>query len=487
MAIGGIVLVVLKVLATFLPTDGTKVWLPTVDITQGVNWEAGHFPSSGDAIVFPTKLNGLIALPPSLLSVSQLVLPQNGALLLPEDSFILSLVSQQAGKTSSRSVFKTPHRTPYYLGRNWATYDDSGKLDGAARINEAVPHMERVPCQYETALFPVGPPVSRIGTPQPIDVQYHESIEVGNMKIGADDGIEGIGSFQSFLNTELGQYLFYNADDTIVREGKCSNAEKCPCQEEHQRDAICSNELPCPLPHCLSPVQPAGHCCPMCGSVFRMDIAKFRGTFELQAFIDKLRRKLTSGELDDSAIDYHVGVDRSGGGNVVQVVFVDRGEYGEKSLHLMDSLRPFFEKQFTTGYQILHAGQPHVPLDGGQVFGFVFLTLLATTVFFSMFYVYYYDETLVPRLRAVIRTQGFFTTPFVFARFDPHGEADGISVNVNFQPEGGVDPVPEHRSSIETDMLTVAEACSFDNPMYGSTSKVDTGKEAYQEVELRVK
>lgn len=87
----------------------------------------------------------------------------------------------------------------------------------------------------------------------------------------------------------------------------------------------------------------------MCGSVFRMDIAKFRGTFELQAFIEKLRRKLTSGELDDSAIDYHVGVDRSGGGNVVQVIFVDRGEYGEKSLHLMDSLRAFFEKQFSTG------------------------------------------------------------------------------------------------------------------------------------------
>uniref|UniRef100_A0A182Y1G9 Uncharacterized protein n=1 Tax=Anopheles stephensi TaxID=30069 RepID=A0A182Y1G9_ANOST len=80
-------------------------------------------------------------------------------------------------------------------------------------------------------------------------------------------------------------------------------------------------------------------------------MALFQGVFNLQSFTEKLRRKIISAEVDDADVEYHIGIDRLKGANVVQLIVVDKGEYGEKSIRMMDSLRPFFEKQFASGKQ----------------------------------------------------------------------------------------------------------------------------------------
>uniref|UniRef100_A0AAG5DWJ7 Protein amnionless n=1 Tax=Anopheles atroparvus TaxID=41427 RepID=A0AAG5DWJ7_ANOAO len=457
-------------------SSGAKVWLPRIDFTLSENWQPEGYPSSGQAIVFPSKLNALVGLPLGVVTFSSIVLPQQGGLIFPEDSFWLKLVSRAASETKE-SVFKTPSRGAYYSGSNWGNYDEQQQRVTWSPSYKATPHVERVPCQYETVVFEIDN-----GMPHPVDFQYHESIEVGNIRLGRS--VEGLENFQTFLSSSLGQFLFYNAEDTLIRQGKCSNAEKCPCQEERQMKAICSNVV-CSKPHCLSPIQPTGHCCPLCGSVFRTNVANIPGTFNLPSFTDKLRRKIASGDVDDADVDYHVGVDRSNGENVLQLIVVDKGEYGERSSRLMESLTPFFEKQFTSGYHILHAGQPHTPLEEGQVLAFLLLSLMTTVTFFSIIYVYYYDDRILPRLRAAIHTRAFFNTPFVFARFDPHNENDGVSVDVNFP--SAVQSVPVDAGETH---LSVAQPSSFDNPMYEQRPKVknvDPVTEAFDDVELLVK
>lgn len=320
-------------------TSCAKVWLPRVDFALSSNWQPEGFPATGQKVVFPSKLNAVVGLPVGILTFSSLVLPQQGGLVFPEDSFSLNLVSRKPSEVK-QSTFKSPARSAYYSGSNWATYDEQQQRVILSRSNEAIPHIERVPCQYETAVFEAGKSML-----QPVDFQYHESVEVGNIRIGRS--VEGVENFQTFLSSTLGQFLFYNAEDTLIRQGKCSNAEKCPCQEEQKMDAICAN-VRCPNPHCLSPIQPSGHCCPLCGSVFRTNIANFPGSFNFPSFTDKLRRKIESADVEDSDVAYHVGIDRSNGANVVQLIIVDKGEYGERCSQLMDSLVPFFEKQFNS-------------------------------------------------------------------------------------------------------------------------------------------
>ncbi|XP_053668847.1 protein amnionless [Anopheles marshallii] len=458
-------------------THSTKVWLPQVDFADSSNWVPARVPSPQQTIVFPSKLNALVSLPAGIMTVSSLVLPQQGGLLFPEHSFSLNVVSQDPSSLSV-AVFKAPGRTPYYSGNNWATYDEQRLARQAP--NAAVPHAERVPCQYETVVFETGKSM-----PKPIDMQYHESIEVGNVRFG--DTFEGLDNFHNFLSSELGQLLFYNAEDTLIRQGKCASAEKCPCQEERQMDAICSNER-CAVPHCLSPIQPSGHCCPICGSVLRVNIAQFPGVFNLQSFTDKLRRKIASSDVDVADVEYHIGIDRSMGANVVQLIVVDKGEYGERSVQMMNSLRPFFEKQFASGFHITHAGQPHTPLEGGQVFTFVLLSLIAVSAFFTVLYVYYYDNLLVPRLRAAVRNRQFFTTPFVFARFHPNSDTDGLSVDVNFPSDGQLPEEECEQSSATVAAVEDRHASSFNNPMYEKpTPKADPAAEAFDDVELCVK
>uniref|UniRef100_A0A182MVE9 Protein amnionless n=1 Tax=Anopheles culicifacies TaxID=139723 RepID=A0A182MVE9_9DIPT len=467
--------VVLLQLFAIHSIQGTKVWLPQVDFADVANWAPAAVPVDHQTIVFPSKLNALVSLPAGIMTVSSLILPQQGGLLIPAHSFSLNIVSQEPSSISV-AIFKPPGRTPYYSGNNWAAYDEERSSRQAP--NGAVPHSERVPCQYETAVFE-----TEKSMPKPIDMQYHESIEVGNVRLG--DTIEGLENFHNFIASELGQLLFYNAEDTLIRQGKCASAEKCPCQEPRQMDAICSNER-CATPHCLSPIQPAGHCCPICGSVFRVNIAQFQGVFNLQSFTDKIRRKIASSEVDVADVEYHIGIDRSMGANAVQLIVVDKGEYGEKSIQMMNSLRPFFEKQFASGFLITHAGQPHTPLEGGQVFAFVLLTFIVTSAFFTVVYVYYYDDTLIPRLRAAVRNRHFFTTPFVFARFHPNSDVDGLSVDVNFSNDGqAADEACEQPATAADDENR--HASSFNNPMYEKPAqKAEPAVEAFDDVELCV-
>uniref|UniRef100_A0A4Y0BNT7 Protein amnionless n=1 Tax=Anopheles funestus TaxID=62324 RepID=A0A4Y0BNT7_ANOFN len=471
----GVIIVILQVFSIHT-AQSTKVWLPQVDFADSTNWAPAGVPVPHQTIVFPSKLNALVSLPAGIMTVSSLILPQQGGLLFPVHSFSLNVVSQEPASISV-AIFKAPGRTPYYAGNNWATYDEQRSSRQAP--NAAVPHSERVPCQYETAVFEMGKTI-----PKPIDMQYHESIEVGNVRFG--ETVEGLDNFHNFISSEMGQFLFYNAEDTLIRQGKCASEEKCPCQEPRQMDAICSNER-CAAPHCLSPIQPSGHCCPICGSVFRVNISQFQGGFNLQSFTDKLRRKIASSEVDVTDVVYHIGIDRSMGANVVQLIVVDKGEYGEKSVHMMNSLQPFFEKQFASGFHIMHAGQPHTPLEVDQVFTVVLLSFIVVSAFFTVLYVYYYDDMLIPRLRAAARNRQFFTTPFVFARFHPHSDTDGLSVDVNFPNEGQLADDEREQSATVADIEN-QHASSFNNPMYEKPAqKTDSADEAFDDVELCVK
>lgn len=308
--------------------SAAKIWQHNLNFDNPLNWANQILPASGQSIQFPAKLNAIVQFPPSVSSES-IVLPRDGVLLLPSGE--LSLAFSEDRKRQKPAVFKTPIRKTYYSTANWKTVDDN--TNRIVEVSKAVPHLERIPCQYETAIFPE--------TPSPVDLQYHEAIEVKDISYGGKQGLE---EFRHFLATDLGQFVFYNADEILIREGKCKSPEKCSCQPEWVKGAVCPNEI-CEIPHCTNPIVPSGHCCAICGSLLRMDLLNFGEKFDLSGFTRKLERKIVASEVDESLVDFHVSVQN----NALQLVIVDKNDYDEKSVQLMNALEPFFIKQFLNG------------------------------------------------------------------------------------------------------------------------------------------
>ncbi|XP_058829547.1 protein amnionless [Topomyia yanbarensis] len=433
-----------------------KIWQHNLHFDNPRNWISGKVPSPGQPIHFPAKLNAIVNLPETV-SVQSIILPQTGVLLVPGADF--SLVFENEPKHREPASFETPVRRPYYGSDSWLIVDES--TNTPVYPNSAMPHTERIPCQFEKAIFS--------GSPAPVDLQYHEAIIVKNINYANNEGLD---EFRHFLSTELGQFVFFNGEETLIKEGKCGSPEKCPCQPEWVKSAVCANEV-CDVPRCLKPIVPVGHCCAICGSMLTMDLINFGGKFELGDFSRKLERKIAASQVDESLVDYHVSVQN----DALQLVIVDVKDYDEKSIQMMRSLEPFFLKLFLNGHNIVHSGRPYVPYESGQLFLVVFLSLLMVSIFFTIIYVYYYDDNMIPRVTALIRNRQFFLSPFVFARFDPNNDNEESTVDINFNPSG-----VENLNS------------SFNNPMFEENAKEastsgETGikdeQELYVDVELK--
>uniref|UniRef100_A0A1Q3FPW4 Protein amnionless n=1 Tax=Culex tarsalis TaxID=7177 RepID=A0A1Q3FPW4_CULTA len=440
----------------------SKVWRHNLNYDNPLNWQSQRVPQSGRDIYFPKKLNSIVKLP-NTVNVASITLPLKGALLIPDSDF--SMVFQSGHRSQESVGFNVPIRRPYYSTSNWRTLVDPGSKE--LPHNSAIPHTQRIPCQYETAIFP--------DAPGPVDLQYHEAIEVKDVLFGST---QGLGEFRTFLSTELGQMVFLNAEETITREGKCPNPEKCKCQPDWvtNNGVICDNEV-CPIPRCIDPIVPSGHCCAVCGSMLTVGLISFGSPFEEKVFSEKLNQKIKLSDVDISTIDYHVDVQN----NTLQLVILDKGEYDGRSVRLMKSLDSFFVKHFRNGksaHIVLNSGHPYMPYESGQLFFVLFFSLLVVSIFFTALYVYYYDDSIVPRVTAMIRSRRFFTSPFVFARFDPNNENGESTLDINFAAPSGI----ENLNS------------SFNNPMFeenatagGSSAeeKSPVDEEPYVDVELK--
>ncbi|EDS39922.1 conserved hypothetical protein [Culex quinquefasciatus] len=437
----------------------SKVWRHNLNYDNPLNWQSQRVPQPGRDVYLPAKLNSIVKLP-TTVNVASITLPLKGALLIPDSDF--SMVFQSGHRSQDSASFNAPPRRPYYSTSNWRTFTDPGSKE--LQHNSAIPHTERIPCQYETANFP--------DAPGPVDLQYHEAIELKDVVFGSAQGLD---EFRAFLPTELGQMVFLNADETITREGKCSNPDKCKCQPDWITNGgvICDNEV-CPIPRCVDPIVPSGHCCAVCGSMLTMDLTNFDGHFVKKVFVEKLDQKIKLSDVDISTIDYHVGIQN----DALQLVILDKEETSATASKAYLPQHPLLLTISQTGHIVLSAGHPYMPYESGQLFFAVFFSLLVVSIFFTTLYVYYYDDSVVPRVTAMIRSRRFFTSPFVFARFDPNRENGESTLDINFAAPSGI----ENLNS------------SFNNPMFdeGATAGGSPGEEKgpvdeqpYVDVELK--
>lgn len=158
-------------------------------------------------------------------------------------------------------TFKKINIEPWLKSTNW-------QIKNNKKENIAIPHAERIPCQFDNVIFP---------NESTFWVQYPEvTISINSFNIEGKNLTNY--ELQSFLLSEPGDRQFKNLDyqdrNNIinVKNIKCEDQTGCLCHEnKFIENAVCKNLKPiCGATHCIKPVKPVGYCCQICGNLLNL-------------------------------------------------------------------------------------------------------------------------------------------------------------------------------------------------------------------------
>lgn len=145
----------------------------------------------------------------------------------------------------------------WYDARNWKSH------------SQAVPHLQRVPCRYDTAVFPPKTAFKMTVADLPVDIS---SLKISNVPV-ATQRLRALYNGGDGLLREIGQMMVQLNESLTVHEDTCPHEdEQCQCfRSEEQEKLICSMTT-CPqYPECSSALKPLEHCCyDVCGAIINI-------------------------------------------------------------------------------------------------------------------------------------------------------------------------------------------------------------------------
>lgn len=324
-------LIAIVVLSVFIVPSNSliKEWIPNINFENPNNWVDNKLPCPSDSITFPEELITLISLPQTL-STKQIILPQNGGIMLPFNSEITigeNKIQKSGCKSNSneKALFKAPELKPWLLSENWKTLTDLNEVIS----NEAIPHLERIPCPNDIIRF-------KENTNIIVDLQDVNYVSQGKKQL------LGNTEFPNRVNQQVKNMMFLNTVDMM--ENVCpKDFDDCTCMSsgigrETILESLCENEREfCKVPHCLNPIQPYGHCCKICGSTVVITLKSDKKqaiTAKLNSKMKNLYEKKYFGKIDG-----HVAIFSNDDDYFIQIIVVDKGDYSGISGDFIDEFR----------------------------------------------------------------------------------------------------------------------------------------------------
>lgn len=311
-----------------------KIWSPG----NTDNWQPnGANKCSASRAVLTKQLDGIFYMDfqkQQQKSLNELILPQDGAVVVP-DTFHLELTNEQKCTDDNFTLLKQVFPRSWFDPDNWIT-NTMQDPNAKSNANKAKPHIDRIPCECDTVLIPSISSVS-------IDLELVDEIVVDRININ-----NHLGDFTRFLETEIGQRMFANSEAVRFERGACNPPKHRSCRGYRlfieYLSIVCKIEKPkCPIPLCLAPIEPMGHCCPICGAmmVFRIreDADDFRVN-EIDQLIQTKLRRFRNGRYKNT-LEYYVGFmpDDRKDDRFVQLIVVEKDDYAAISVDFMNFIR----------------------------------------------------------------------------------------------------------------------------------------------------
>lgn len=258
------------------------IWKQRTNIGDANNWEDNRIPCASDALLFPETSYDLIKL--SNFTMKEIILPKTGGFILDTRTALQFRESDSKCKANDTKTFKSVIQTPWLLTNNWISARDANDNGNVEFYNQATPHEERVPCDNDEIIFPINN--SYVVDLQSSPVLSFKSITIDGRQMTTSE-------FSEFLKSAFGQKVFKNNDNTLFVDSSCNDMDKCACHAKTDalREQLCENEkVNCEAtPACTEPIKPIGHCCYVCGALFKMELAAVRN-FNLQTFKTEVAR-----------------------------------------------------------------------------------------------------------------------------------------------------------------------------------------------------
>lgn len=389
-------------------------WSSSKSFNLPINFKEGKLPCSKQLVVFPEITYESIRIQNDV-SVSGFILPKNGEFTIDDATINLGYANDNC----------TEDGNVYYLPRSksaWAQPD----VWTSPKINEATPDAERIPCYNDEVEFPENAEIS-------VDLP-DETQSVGKLKaLGYNFTTAMFSHFVNFELTDQFNLNSFHGTGVVVEQKICSSRTGCPCQMNMPK-IQCSTKF-CPVPKCINPIQPIGHCCKICGGYLTLDIDN---SFDLMAFEESVARIVDSYGQND--LIYHVGRLPE---NKVQVVVVDKGQYVGTSAEVVHAIGLMTDANGIQGLAQISGS----PLDKAGLGGKIALSMFfAVIIAMGAIYAYYYK---IPELRFPIT---YRSNRGIVSRFDRR--TDSV-VSLTSRRDSGV-------------LIGPSTGTAFRNPMYDS-------------------
>lgn len=293
-----------------------KTWIKDQEQAWG-NEDSGQNGCKNTKVVFEREINGFFYMDRQH-ELQEVILPTDGAVVMSPNSQI-----QFTDVNKCESIVVDSLNTPkkrWFSPSSWTTEGESE--------NVAKPHIFKIPCECDIVEF-LNEDVYAV------DLQFVDEIVADKILIN-----DRTDNFDQFLETPIGQKMFLNSEAVHFSPGLCHPPKYCGCHnpERFQKytELLCEEESKhCIEPHCIEPIHPEGHCCPICGAMLIFDIddtCDFNMTN--MGEVERKLRRFRNGKYS-SKLHYYAGMIP---GSFVQLVIAEVDDYTGISVEFMDYL-----------------------------------------------------------------------------------------------------------------------------------------------------
>lgn len=299
----------------------TKIWRKDpVEPWTSVN----NAPSECMKAVFNKEIEGFLLMNKEQ-RLNEVILPSDGAIVISSGSKVEFSDRKCGSNNVYESNLTTPKKRLWFSTKSWITQGETE--------NVAKPDVYKIPCECDTVEFPNEYLAA-------VDLEFVDEIVVDKILIN-----DKTDNFEGFLETPIGQKMFLNSEAVHSSQGICSPPKYCGCHNhnrfEKYTELLCDEESKyCPEPQCLQPIQPKGHCCPICGAILNFKI-KDTCEFDLKKMVEVERkmRRFRNGKYA-TKINYYAGMvpGKRRDDNLVQLVVTEVGEYTGISIEFLNFL-----------------------------------------------------------------------------------------------------------------------------------------------------
>lgn len=290
--------------------------------------------------IFKKEVDGFVYMDNEQHQFGEVVFPTDGAIVLSSNSKV-QFANNEKCESDTNHLLDAP-KGLWFSAKSWSTDEGSE--------NVAQPHIFQIPCECDIVHFPTE---NAYG----VDLEYVDEIIVDKILINGR-----MDNFEQFLESPIGQKMFLNSEAVHFTQGICHPKKYCGCHNQVRfrkyTDIVCEEDSKhCLEPHCLEPIKPEGHCCPICGAILNF---KIKDTCEFNmtnmSEVGRKLKRFRNGKYVKK-LHYYAGMvpGKSRDENIVQLVVAEVDEYTGISVEFMDYLTK--DEHFQGSLQIANEAQ----------------------------------------------------------------------------------------------------------------------------------